>query len=444
MTKYSKPNIVVLGGGFGGLELVRRIDTSRARVTLIDKRNHHLFQPLLYQVATASLAAPDIAEPLRSIFSKDQNVEVLMEEVLDFDLERKQVVTPRNRIGYDYLVVALGGETNYFGNDHWAKYATGLKTLADAHRIRNEVLGAYEVAENLPGNSRERRRLLNSVVIGGGPTGVEMAGTLADLAKRYFQRDFRNIDTREAKITLIDAVDRVLPSYSEGLSAKARKQLEELGVEVITGKKVEDIRDRCVVLEDRELEAENIIWTAGVSANKITQKLDVPKGKGGRLEVEPDCSLPGHRNVFAIGDIVSLKDANGTLVPGVAPAATQMAQHVAKIINREIASAEQKSQPGEGERPAFAYKDKGNMATIGRSRAVAEIKGREFAGFSAWFLWLAVHLVLLVGMRNRMLVLLRWFYAYVRFKPGARIIWRAQKERLEEEAMMEGRGETVH
>lgn len=431
---------MVVGGGFGGLEAVRSIDKRQARITLIDKRNHHLFQPLLYQVATAGLAAPDIAEPLRSIFSKEPNVEVLMEEVQDIDLERKQVVTKRNRVPYDNLVIALGGETNYFGNDHWAEHAPGLKSLADAHRIRNEVLGAYEVAENLPGNSRERRRLLTNVVIGGGPTGVEMAGTLADLAKRYFQRDFRNIDTREARIILLDASERLLPMYSEALSGKARRQLEELGVEVFTGRPVKDIQDRRVILDDAEIEAENIIWAAGVSANKLTQKLDTPKDRGGRILVEPDCSLKGHPEVFAIGDIVSLKDENGVQVPGVAPGATQMAKHVAKIINRELVSGKVDTKE---RRPAFRYHDKGSMATIGRSRAVAEIKGKEFSGFFAWFLWLAIHLLLLVGMRNRMLVLLRWFYAYARFKPGARIIWRAQKERIEEEIMQERASQVV-
>ncbi len=418
-------HIVILGGGFGGMRCARQIDTGKARVTLIDRSNHHLFQPLLYQVATAGLAAPDIAEPLRTLFSKDRNVEVRMEEVESFDLEPREVVTERSRIAYDYLVVALGAQTDYFGNDHWANFATGLKSLADAHKIRNEVLGAYEAAESVAGDSPERRRLMTTVVIGAGPTGVELAGTLADLATRYFKRDFRNIDTREARIILIDAADRVLPMYSESLSAKAAEQLEELGVEILTGKKVKDIQSRRVVLDDRTIDAENILWTAGVSANRIAKKMNTPTGKGGRLEVEPDCSLPGHPEVFAIGDIVTLKDANGALVPGVAPAATQMADHVVKIIEAEI-DARRAAGAAAPARPAFRYKDKGSMATIGRSRAVAALGGKEFSGFTAWFLWLAVHLVLLVGSRNRLLVLLRWFYAYVVCKPGARIIWRAR------------------
>lgn len=428
-TSNEMKRVVVLGGGFGGLTFIRSLDTSLTKVTLVDKQNHHLFQPLLYQVATAGLAAPNIAQPLRSIFARRANVEVVMDSVEEIDLENEQVVLSRKRLDYDFLVIALGSETNYFGHDEWSRYASGLKTLSDAHRIRNDTLGAFELAETLPENAPQRKRLMTSVVIGAGPTGVELAGTLAELANRYFKRDFRHIDTRDARVILIDAVDRVLPSYSERLSAKAKEQLESLGVEVVTGKKVEDIQDRKVILEDRTIEAENIIWTAGVSANAITQKMDTPKGKGGRIEVERDCSLPGRPNVFAIGDIVSLIGADGKPVPGVAPAAMQMAKHIARIIEKELKSPTTGPEVSTASnRPAFEYTDKGNMATIGRSRAVADIKGREFSGFFAWFLWLAIHLILLIGMRNRLLVLLQWFYAYVRCKPGARIIWKAQKE----------------
>lgn len=419
----------MLGGGFGGLAFVKAMDSELAEITLVDKQNHHLFQPLLYQVATAGLAAPDIAEPLRSIFSKKDHVQVLMDEVSAIDLNREWVSTPHQSLSYDYLVIALGGTTNYFGNSNWAKHASGLKTLADAHRIRNEVLGAYEMAENLSNDSEDRRRLMTTVVIGGGPTGVEMAGTLAELAHRCFKRDFRKIDPKEARVVLVDAVDRVLPMYSERLSEKARQQLEELGVEVLTGKKVEDIRARKAVLDDREIEAENIIWTAGVSANPITDCLEVPKGKGGRLEVEPDCSLPNFPSAFAVGDIVSLKDTNGTLVPGVAPAAMQMAKHVAALIEKEIRDD---LKPGDARsRRPFTYRDRGQMATIGRSRAIAAVAGKEFSGFPAWFAWLAIHLVTLVGMRNRLSVFMKWIYKYVDNKPGARILWRTVPARVE-------------
>lgn len=423
-----KKRILVLGGGFGGLAFAKAMDSSLAEITLVDKQNHHLFQPLLYQVATAGLAAPDIAEPLRTLFAKKDHIQVLMDEVSAIDLDREWVSTPHQSLSYDYLVIALGGSTNYFGNSKWAKHASGLKTLADAHRIRNEVLGAYEMAENLSSDSEDRRRLMTTVVIGGGPTGVEMAGTLAELAHRCFKRDFRKIDPKQARVILVDAVDRVLPMYSERLSEKARQQLEELGVEVLTGKKVEDIRARKAILDDREIEAENIIWTAGVSANPITDRLDVPKVKGGRLKVESDCSLPRFPNAFAVGDIVSLEDTNGIQVPGVAPAAMQMAKHVAKVIEDEI--REDREPKESSSRRPFSYRDRGQMATIGRSRAIAAVAGKEFSGFPAWFAWLAIHLVTLVGMRNRVSVFMKWIYKYVNNKPGARILWRTVPARV--------------
>ncbi|MDQ8186209.1 NAD(P)/FAD-dependent oxidoreductase [Pelagicoccus sp. SDUM812002] len=434
--KNNRKQILVLGGGFGGLEFVKNFDSSLADVTLVDKQNHHLFQPLLYQVATASLAAPDIAEPLRTQFSKNKNVRVLMDEVTGIDLNREWVTTPHQSLSYDYLVIAMGGRTNYFGNDDWAKHASGLKTLSDAHRIRNEVLGAFEMAENLAEDSEERRRLMTSVVVGGGPTGVEMAGTLSELAHRYFKRDFRQIDPKQARVILVDAADRILPMYSESLSRKAVKQLEELGVEVLTGQQVESIEARKVVLKNQEIEAENIIWTAGVSANSITDNLDVDKAKGGRLKVLQDCSLPEYGNAFAIGDIAALEDADGQQVPGVAPAAMQMAKHVAKIIEEEIRRGSHGDR--EKERKAFVYKDKGQMATIGRSRAVASVGGREFSGFPAWFAWLAIHLVMLVGMRNRFTVFTKWIYAYVRNKPGARIIWRTVPSKVKAKREKQG------
>lgn len=422
-----RKQILILGGGFGGLAFAKSFSEDLCDLTLIDKQNHHLFQPLLYQVATAGLAAPDIAEPLRTIFAKKRHIRVLMDEVTGIDLNQNWVTTPHQSLSYDYLVIALGGRTNYFGNDSWAQHASGLKTLADAHRIRNEVLGAFEMAENLASDSDERRRLMTCVVIGGGPTGVEMAGTLAELMHRHFRRDFRAIDPKEARVILIDAEDRVLPIYSEKLSEKAKQQLEELGVEVLTGKIVADIQNRKVVLDDREIEAENIIWTAGVSANSLTDKMDTEKVKGGRLKVRPDCSLPSHPNVFAVGDIAYLEDKNGDIVPGVAPAAMQMAEHVSSVIEAEIREG---PIGNNRERKAFEYKDKGKMATIGRSRAVADVGGKEFSGFSAWFLWLSIHLYMLVGMRNRLTVFMKWVFEYVRNRPGSRIIWKAARSKV--------------
>lgn len=419
MKKKEKKRVLVLGGGFGGLTLVRSLKSPDTEILLMDKQNHHLFQPLLYQVATASLAAPNIAQPLRSIFRNRPEVETRMDEAMDIDLEAKEVLTKNRRIGYDYLIIALGSRTNYFGNDAWEKHAPGLKTLADAHRIRNRILSAFERAENGGGNPETQKRLMTTVIVGAGPTGVELAGTLAELLKRLFKKDFRNIRPEASRVILVDAVNLPLPAYSETTSRSAQKQLESLGVEVVMGSMVESIRDREVQVGEQTIRAENIIWTAGVAAHAITEKLDLPKGKGGRLQVEPDCSLPGHPEVFAIGDIASLTDANGVTVPGVAPAAIQMAKHVASILEDEL-----KATGTPGKRPAFVYKDKGNLATIGRSRAVAEIGKLHVSGFPAWFLWLAIHLVLLMGMRNRLVVLMQWFFAYVRNKPGARILWK--------------------
>ncbi len=417
--KNNPKKILILGGGFGGLTVAKSIRHPDADLLLLDKQNHHLFQPLLYQVATASLAAPNIAQPLRTIFRDRPEVTTLMAEVQDIDLDEQTVITKTRRIPYDYLVIALGGKTNYFGNDHWEPFAPGLKTLSDAHRIRNQVLEAYERAENCRGNEEEQQRLMTTVIVGAGPTGVEMAGTLAELSKRLFKKDFRNIHPEQSRVVLLDAANRPLVAYSESVSQKARQQLESLGVELVFEAPVMDIREGEVELPNRIIQAGTIVWSAGVEAHKITRKLAVPKGKGERLAVQPDCSLPGYPEVFAIGDIVSLTDVKGQDVPGVAPAAIQMANHVARIIKAEL-----QGKPRTDERPAFKYKDQGSMATIGRSRAVVETGKLNMSGFPAWATWLVIHLVLLMGMRNRLLVLLQWFFAYVRNKPGARILWK--------------------
>jgi NADH dehydrogenase len=423
----NNPHIVILGGGFGGLTAARELAGSGARITLIDRENHHLFQPLLYQVATSALSAPEIAQPLRGILRDEKDVDVIMDAVRGIDLEGKTVQLSRVKISFDYLIVALGGRTNYFGHPEWEQHAPGLKSLADAHLIRNRLLGAFELAESSPEmTKRERQRLLTSVIIGAGPTGVEMAGAFAELSKRMLRRDFRHVDPRESRVVIVDAVDRVLNTFPEPLSRKAERQLKSLGVEIITGNMVQKVENRKVILEDREIEAENIVWTAGISANPVIDKLEVPKGRGGRLAVNPDCSVGEYSNVFGIGDIASLKDANDFPVPGVAPAAMQMARYVSKQIRRDL-----KSDPANAsERKPFVYKDKGSLATIGRSRAVAQIGKLRLSGFPAWFTWLGVHLVFLIGMRNRLRVLLQWFFAYVRNKPGARVIWKSHQRRL--------------
>jgi NADH:ubiquinone reductase (H+-translocating) len=418
------PHIVVLGAGFGGLTFCQRFPSGAGRITLIDRQNHHLFQPLLYQVATAGLSAPDIAQPIRSILAGKPNLEVRMESVADFDLVAKKVMLEKSVLEYDYLVLALGGVTSYFGRDDWGRFARGLKSLDDALAIRRDVLLAFEHAEMEPDPER-RRKLMTIVVIGGGPTGVELAGAFAELTRSVLARDFEHIDPRQARIVLIEAGPRLLAYLPSDLSASAERQLKALGVEVKTGVKVTAIREGELDLADGPLSAANIIWAAGVAASPLTQKLGVETDRAGRLKVLPDLSLPGHPEVFAVGDMAALVDKNGVAVPGVSPAAMQMARHAAVIIEAECRGGG-KSSTG---RPAFAYWDKGTMATIGRSKAVAMMGRIRFSGFFAWLAWLGVHLVFLVGFRNRLSVLLSWTYSYFTYKRGARIIVGLSKNR---------------
>jgi NADH dehydrogenase len=384
-------------------------------VTLIDRQNHHLFQPLLYQVATAGLSAPEIAKPIRSILSNQKNLHVLLDEVTGIRLENQTVaLRETGEIAYDYLVIAVGARTNYFGNDQWSRHALGLKSLDDATRIRHNLLLAFEEAEREQ-NPRRRAQLMRSVVVGGGPTGVEMAGAIAELTKRVLARDFKNIQPEKAEIVLLEVAPRILGPFSEKLSASAQRQLEPLGVQVRLNQKIKDIRQGVVELEDETLEAENIIWGAGVRASPVCEDLPVEKDRAGRLKVAPDLSLPGFPKVFAIGDIVNLTDSKGRQVPGVSPAAMQMGMYAARAITRQIDGKEHGLEP-------FTYFDKGNMATIGRSKAVAQIGKLEFGGFIAWLAWLFVHLVFLIGFRNKIAVLIQWFYSYVNYRRGSRII----------------------
>lgn len=408
------PHIIVLGAGFAGLEFCRKMRRADARITLIDRQNHHLFQPLLYQVATAGLSAPEIAQPIRSLLRGQKNIRVLLDEATGIDLSKKSVsLRETGSIEYDYLVIAVGARTNYFDNDQWETHAPGLKSLDDATRLRHNLLLAFEEAEREPDPGR-RAKLTRCIVVGGGPTGVEMAGAVAELSKRVLARDFRKIEPADAEIILLEVAPRILLPFSEELSASAKKQLEDLGVDVRLEQKIKDIREGVVELEEGEIEAENIIWGAGVRASSICETLGVKTDKAGRLEVESNCSLPGHPEVFALGDIVNLKDANGRQVPGVSPAALQMGKYAAGVIRQKIS--------GGPECPPFAYLDKGNMATIGRSKAIAQIKSLEFSGLPAWLAWLFVHLIFLVGFRNKIVVLIQWFYSYVTYRRGARII----------------------
>ena len=412
-----KKKVVIIGAGFGGIAAALALDPKETDVVILDQRNHHLFQPLLYQVATSALSAPDIAKPIRCIMSKRPTITTYMEEVTKIDLAAKKVSCTERSHAYDYLIIAVGAKTGYFGNNHWAKYTHGLKNLDDALGIRKEVLGALEKAE-METDPVIQKKLMTIVLVGGGPTGVEMAGALAELGRMVLTNNFRHIDPAKLRVILIEAAPRLLTPFPEKLSQSALKQIQELGVEIRLNTKVKDILEHQVVLENETIETSSIIWAAGVEAVPITRTLGVPTDPGGRLKVEPDCSLPGYAEVFAIGDCVRLVDRYGTLVPGVSPGAIQMGEHVARLIDREISAPE-------GQKPTrepFGYFDKGSMATIGRSRAVVKLGPLEFSGKPAWLAWLLVHLLFLVGFRNKVGVLLEWIYSYVTFKRGARII----------------------
>lgn len=413
------PHVVVLGAGFGGLLFAKDFPSHMARVTVIDRQNHHVFQPLLYQVATAGLAAPDIAQPIRSILRDKPNLSVLMAGVKGIDLAARRVDLDHGLINYDYLVIALGGQTSYFGHDDWEQFAPGLKTLDDAVRLRRNMLLAYERAE-VETDPAKREELMTTVVVGGGPTGVELAGTFAELARTVLYRDFDHIDARQARILLVEGGPRVLATFPEDLSASALKQLNKLGVEVKLNTKVTAIRDSEVELDGQPLRAGNIVWAAGVGASPVTRSLGVETDRAGRIKVRPDLSVPGYPQVFAVGDIATLVDAKGHLVPGVAQGAMQGGSHVAKLMAYDIAVGARRPE----EREAFAYWDKGNMATIGRSKAIAQIGRLHFSGLVAWLMWLVLHLVFLVGLRNRISVFINWVYSYFSYKRGARIIMR--------------------
>lgn len=414
-----KPKVIIVGGGFAGIECCKELEGVDVDITLVDRENHHLFQPLLYQVASAGLAAPEIAHPIRSIFHDRTNVEVLMDEVTGIDLEGKRVLTGERELDYDFLVLAMGVKTGYFGNDEWAEHARGLKSLDDATAIRRDVLYAFERADATT-DDEEQDKLMTIAVIGGGPTGVELAGTFAELARHVLQRDFHHLDTDKAKIYLIEALPRLLTMYDEDLSEYTRKSLIEMGVDVKLDSPVQEIRSGQVILENETIHAANIVWAAGVEAPAITKTLGVATDKGGRIVVETDLSIPGHPEVFVCGDLAHCIDQAGERVPGLSPAAMQMGRHAAKVIRDETkGKATGKNYPV---RRQFRYFDKGSMATIGRSKAVAESMGMKLDGFLAWLMWLFIHIFFLVGFRNRIAVLIQWFYAYVRYRRGARII----------------------
>jgi NADH dehydrogenase len=406
------PTVVIVGAGFGGLAAAQRIVRLPVQVIVVDKKNHHTFQPLLYQVATAGLSPGEIAAPIRSILRARGNVEVLLEEVLDFDLNQKKVITKEQVLDYDFLILASGAAHAYFGHEEWEPFAPGLKTIEDALEIRRRVLLAFELAERQAAEGHHCHPL-QFVVIGGGPTGVELAGTLAEIARHAMNHEFRNIDPRQSRILLIEGGPRVLPAYSEKLSRKAQDQLRHLGVEVRTSSMVTRVEPGAVWIGGEKIPSPVVLWAAGVAASPLGQKLGAPLDRAGRVLVQPDLSIPGHAEVFVIGDLAALQDEHGKMLPGVAPVAIQQGNWVGETIARDL-----ENQP----RRNFRYYDKGSLATIGRAAAVAQFGKFEMSGYFAWLAWLFIHILFLIGFRNRLLVMIQWAWSYFTYERGARLI----------------------
>jgi NADH:ubiquinone reductase (H+-translocating) len=409
----ARPKVIIIGGGFGGLYAAKALANQPVEVTLIDRTNHHLFQPLLYQVATAGLSPGDIAQPIRHILREAQNVSVVMEAVEGIDPRTNVVKTKAKEYSYGFLIVAAGARHSYFGHDEWEMFAPGLKSLPDALELRRRILNAFEIAETAPDES-VREAALTFVVIGAGPTGVEMAGAISELAKRTLVDDFRRIRTGHARIILLDAAPRILPSFTPGLSNSAVKQLQQMDVEVRVATKVVSVAGNGVQLEKEFIAARTVIWAAGNSASPLAGQLTSEIDRQGRVLVNADLSIPGNPRIFAIGDMANFSHQTGQPLPGVAPVAMQMGTHAARNIL-------QLAQGNPSRR--FKYLNKGNMATIGRNRAVADLNFIRFGGFLAWMSWLLVHLVFLVGLRNQIQVFIQWVWAYFTYARGARLIY---------------------
>jgi NADH dehydrogenase len=407
----SRPHVVVLGGGFGGLKAARALAHAPVHVTLVDRANHHVFQPLLYQVAGATLSGPDIAAPLRHIVRRQANITVWMEEVTGIDVAARRVQASAQTIGYDYLIVATGSTHAYFGHDDWAEDAPGLKTMNDALAIRRRVLSAFEAAEREP-NAELRQQWLTFVIVGAGPTGVELAGTLAEIAHHTLPREFRIAHPRQTRIHLVEAGPRVLSAMPESLSAIAQRKLENMGVDVHTGAAVTGIDATGVRMGDEHIAARTMLWAAGVAASPLGAQLGGERDRAGRVRVAPDLSRPGHPEVFVIGDLAWVEQ-DGQRVPGMAPAAKQMGTHAARAIRDRIAGGAARS---------FRYRDYGSLASISRSSAVVDLRGLEFSGFVGWLFWLFAHIFFLIGFRNRLAVMWNWAWSYVTWQRGARII----------------------
>jgi NADH dehydrogenase len=407
------PHVVILGAGFGGLNAAQALRRAPVRVTVVDRRNHHLFQPLLYQVATAALSPGDIAYPVRAVLRRQRNARVLLANARSVDTARHEVVLTDGILRYDYLIVALGARHAYFGHREWEKRAPGLKSLEDALEIRRRLLLAFEKAE-WESDEETRKMLLTFAIVGGGPTGVELAGATAEIARGVLAEDFRAIDPRQARVVLIEAGPRILPSFAEKLSGKAQQALEKLRVEVRTGAAVTDIEETALVLGSERLAAGTVLWAAGVAASPVARSLGGPLDRPGRVIVNPDLTVPGQHGVFVIGDLAAFRRPDGTLLPGVSPVAIQQGRSAARSILRAMAG-----RPPE----TFRYVDKGSMAVIGRAAAVAELPGRILLwGFPAWLVWCFVHIFFLIGFRNRFIVMFEWAWAYFTWQRGARLI----------------------
>jgi NADH:quinone reductase (non-electrogenic) len=408
----SHPHVVVIGAGFGGLYAVKNLARGPFRITIIDRSNHHLFQPLLYQVATAAVSPGDIAQPIRHIFRRFQNVHALMASAETIDLENRRVQLSDGFVSYDYLIVATGATHAYFGHDEWERVAPGLKSLEDAIEMRRMFLLAFEEAEK-ESDPKRREALMKFVIVGAGATGVELAGTMADVSRHALSKEFRNINPGEAKVILLEGSPRVLPSYPPKLSESAKKQLEKRGVQVRTNALVTNVEKGAVHIGDEKIETESIFWAAGVAASPLGKAFGIPTDRSGRVKVNTDLTIEGHAEIYVIGDLAAVVDAEGKQVPGVAPAAIQMGQYAAKAIRAKL--------KGKSIKP-FVYWDKGNIATIGRSAAVGYVGKLTISGFIAWMGWLLIHIFFLIGFRNRIFVILQWAWTYLLFHMSARLI----------------------
>jgi NADH dehydrogenase len=416
-----KPRVLILGAGFGGLETAKTLRHAPVDITLIDRQNYHCFQPLLYQVATAALSPADVAWPIRHILRQQKNATVLMAEVNGIDPATRIVTTEAGPFSFDFLVIATGARNSYFGHHHWAELAPGLKRIEDATRIRRNILSAFEEAE-LARDEAERKRLLTFVIIGGGPTGVEMAGAIAEIARQTLARDFRRIDPRTARIVLIEAGPRLLPTFSERHSNYAREALTAMGVDVMTSSPVLECDRRGVNVTSGRIEAGSVIWAAGITASPAAQWVPAERDRGGRVVVGSDLSLPDFSNIFVIGDTASVKDVSGRPVPGLASAAKQMGNYVGRLIAARVAGQSL---------PPFRYRHQGSLATIGRRAAVVELGHIQLRGFIGWLFWSAVHIYFLIGLRNRFVVAITWLWSYITFKRGARLITEVPTVRVE-------------